>query len=948
MAKKNVKQQEVKKVQKSSFFKNHLYEIIIFVFSFLLFTNSIPNDYNLDDELVTINHRLTSKGVSAIPEIFTSPYYKDNMGYAYEYRPVVLSSFAIEHQIFGDNPHVSHFLNVLLYALCCLLLFRTLTNISDTFSPIFSFVVVLLFAAHSSHTETVSSIKNRDEILGLIFSLLTLFIALKAVHRSKHILLLLLPAIFSLALMNKITFLPFAVIIPMAIIIFTEAKFITLLSISIALVLPSFFLINTGSFSDKVFISLGLVAAPIFLRLLFRFERVTQLLKKTKTYISKIFDQNEIYSQKDQDVEGFNGFFTNLLPPSSFLSFYPIASTVLLGLTYLGGVFFDLPMLEIIAFLLLFLVAWRGNEKWSWWANVLIYLCLALSIFIWHNLFFSDLISISLCYQVFFGNRKLKLPAAIALLFSIAFNAYFLYNPSPVTFAMLFIGLRTRIKWLWAILGIVLSIFQAILSIGSQPKQIGFHSIDTFWYWKSLEEAGDYFALLVLVPLIGAIMFHKGSVYIIWGCRVMALLLLVSYQILISNTIISPPVDIKGEIEIIGKNFNANIINEKQDRPINFIEQPVSPNDSWQIKTGTSMRILVHYFAKTIVPYPLAFYYGYKFIVPEAITKPVPLVGLFIHLLLLLAGLYFLKRNTIIFFAIAIYFISIITFANYFAPIPGIVGDRYLLVPSLGWSILLTALLFKIWKIDTLSQDFRFSKIPNGFKYALGLILCFYSAITFSRNFKWKDSITLFRHDINYVDESAQAHNLLALHIMQEYEREQNRAKKTELITEALTHFKNAVRIYPSFFNATYDLGRVYMELNMPDSAIWAFKSALTIDTSFYTIQINLGNLLFAKGDYREAIPYLGYIIKVNPYEYTGYDKLSFAYYKLNEFGKSIEVNKRAMLNLPGNPDPILNIGQTFQATNQTDSARLYFQKVLKISPSNSLVQQLLQGIDKK
>ncbi len=67
----------------------------IFLFSFVIYANTIPNDYNLDDELVTQNHRLTSKGISAIPEIFTSPYYEDKAGYKYEYRPIVLISFAI-------------------------------------------------------------------------------------------------------------------------------------------------------------------------------------------------------------------------------------------------------------------------------------------------------------------------------------------------------------------------------------------------------------------------------------------------------------------------------------------------------------------------------------------------------------------------------------------------------------------------------------------------------------------------------------------------------------------------------------------------------------------------------------------------------------------------------------------------------------------------------------
>src|SRR4051812_10298510 len=119
MANKIKKEKAKKKKDSSSFFKLHHYSIIVFAFSFFLFSNSIFNDYNLDDELVTRNHRLTAQGIGAIPEIFSSSYYTDAMGYAYEYRPIVLSSFAVEHQLFGENAHTSHFINVLIYACCC-------------------------------------------------------------------------------------------------------------------------------------------------------------------------------------------------------------------------------------------------------------------------------------------------------------------------------------------------------------------------------------------------------------------------------------------------------------------------------------------------------------------------------------------------------------------------------------------------------------------------------------------------------------------------------------------------------------------------------------------------------------------------------------------------------------------------------------------------------------
>ncbi len=938
MSPKNDKQKIVKKTEKEPFLKKYAYEAIIFFFALLLFANSIPNDYNMDDELVTKNHRLTSKGISAIPEIFTSSYYKDNMGYAYEYRPVVLSSFAVEHQLFGDNPQVSHFFNVLLYGFCCLLVFLVLTNLSDRFHPTLSFIATLVFVTHPSHTEVVSSIKNRDEILGLIFCLLTFLVAIKAAHRTRWMLLLMLPIIFALALMNKVTFLPFAVIIPLGLMLFTKASMTMILVTSVALAVPSFYLINTGNFADKVFICVGIVIAPLFQFFVIRFQIVFDFFQKLKTEnIFKSVEQGNINSKNEDSLEGFNGFFTNLSVPPNNFSFYAITTAFVVILAYVNAIVFELVIFELIIFLLLIVLAGRGNEKWSWWANVLIYGCLTLSRSIWNDDLLVEIVSIALCYHVFFGDRRLRVATSVLLLINITWSAYF-YSFEPLLFAVVFFGLRTRMKWFFG--GIFIILLAASLIFDSPGNFM--NSVKLYSYQHSTKWLIDYLGLPIAI-LIVAILLRKTARYFVWVWWAMAIFFLISNQILIAPK--SSPGNLKNRIEVLGKDLNANIINEKQDRPISFIEQPISGSDSWQIKVGTSMRVLFHYFIKTIIPYPLSFYYGYKFIAPEEITKLIPLLSVLIHLLLIGVSLYFLRHNTVVFFGIAIYLASIVTFANYFAPIPGIVGDRYLLIPSIGWSIILAVFLFRIWKANTKEKDFN-SKTPKGLKYSLGFILCFYSFITVSRNFQWKDSLRLFRHDISYVDNSAMAHNLLAIHLMQASEKEINIVKQTELKKEALAHFKRAQEIYPKFFNVAYDIGRVYLSLNMEDSAVNAFKYAIQVGSDYIMVYKNLTDLLFSKGRYEEAIPYLKYLIADRPVEFTAYDRLSFIYFKKGEYENSIAVNKKAMQQLPQQVDPVFNIGRTYLEINQIDSARHYLLRANEMSPGNSVVQQLLQQTD--
>ena len=172
--------------------------------TFLVFANSIGNKYALDDELVTERNQHTALGLKGMKTIFTS-FYTDGSDnkYNFEYRPVVKASFAIEYQFFGFDPAISHFFNVLLYSLLIAILYRFLIFLFKNYSPVFSFLVCLLFALHPLHTEVAASLKNRDEILSFMFSILMARAVFKVLLEKKYIQLI--PAIiyFALASLSK-------------------------------------------------------------------------------------------------------------------------------------------------------------------------------------------------------------------------------------------------------------------------------------------------------------------------------------------------------------------------------------------------------------------------------------------------------------------------------------------------------------------------------------------------------------------------------------------------------------------------------------------------------------------------------------------------------------------------------------------------------------------------
>ena len=221
---------------------------IIVLLCFVLYGNTIQNDYALDDALVITQNSFTQKGISGIGSIFAYDSFKGS-GDAFinsvsggRYRPFSIASFAIEYQFFGQNPHISHFFNILFYALSCVLLFILLSKIFAQYTKThwynsIPFIATLLFVAHPIHTEVVANIKSRDEIFSLLFSLACLWAVLEHLESGKILYWILSPLFFIIALLSKEIAVVFIIIIPATLYFFGSQSFKKIASEMIPLLL---------------------------------------------------------------------------------------------------------------------------------------------------------------------------------------------------------------------------------------------------------------------------------------------------------------------------------------------------------------------------------------------------------------------------------------------------------------------------------------------------------------------------------------------------------------------------------------------------------------------------------------------------------------------------------------------------------------------------------------
>lgn len=195
---------------------------------------TINFDYVLDDKIVFTENKYVKEGLSGIPKILGSDSFEGYFGEQKDllpgarYRPLSLVTFALEYELFGINNRVSHILNVLLYIICCVLLYLTLNDLFGRIklskNTFFILITAVLFAIHPIHVEAVANVKGRDEIMALIFSLLALKFSLSYFKTSEISQLLLASVSLFLGLLSKENALTFLAVIPFSLFLFAKGS----------------------------------------------------------------------------------------------------------------------------------------------------------------------------------------------------------------------------------------------------------------------------------------------------------------------------------------------------------------------------------------------------------------------------------------------------------------------------------------------------------------------------------------------------------------------------------------------------------------------------------------------------------------------------------------------------------------------------------------------------
>lgn len=228
--------------------------ISVFLFftlvAFWLYHQALRFGYVLDDQIVITGNSFTQKGFGGIWEIFTTESFTGFFGEQKDllqgarYRPLSIVTFAIENEIWGINPGISHGINILLYSMVAFLIYRLIQVLYPPQGSLpwwnVAFLTATIYLVHPLHTEAVANIKGRDEILVFLFSLLSTLATIKWEKSGKWRYGLMAGISLFLALLSKENAITFLAVIPVILYLFYNSKpktiFIRTLPICIAII----------------------------------------------------------------------------------------------------------------------------------------------------------------------------------------------------------------------------------------------------------------------------------------------------------------------------------------------------------------------------------------------------------------------------------------------------------------------------------------------------------------------------------------------------------------------------------------------------------------------------------------------------------------------------------------------------------------------------------------
>ena len=355
-------------------------------------------------------------------------------------------------------------------------------------------------------------------------------------------------------------------------------------------------------------------------------------------------------------------------------------------------------------------------------------------------------------------------------------------------------------------------------------------------------------------------------------------------------------------------------------------------------KLATISLILLRYIILLIFPLTMSSDYSREQIPLVSFSDPQAILGLLIYLGMAAFVIFRLFKKDVFALSILLYFLPLSLTINLLFNIGAPMADRFLFIPSLGFSLALAYGLSRLLKTESMADMFKKPALL-GITAILTLAYCYK---TIGRNPDWFNNDTLFAADIKASPNSAKMNYYYANSVFKKFLDVQPSAKPdSSLLNLAEKHFGEAVRINPKFHIAMYNMGYVNTLKKDGKKAETYLLKTLELQPGYLNGIEMLGRVY---GELLNNLPlaekYLNQALVINTQRgvkdamANNYQHLGIVYAMQQKYSDAVRVYSEAIKLNPKEANNYLNLGITYQQMGNAEEGQKYLNKAFELNPA--------------
>ena len=245
---------------------------------------------------------------------------------------------------------------------------------------------------------------------------------------------------------------------------------------------------------------------------------------------------------------------------------------------------------------------------------------------------------------------------------------------------------------------------------------------------------------------------------------------------------------------------------------------------------------------------------------------------------------------------------------------PQITADRYTYLSCLGWSLLMAGGLLRVWQHSG-SRLLR----PLLYLLCLAAVACLWG-LTWRQCGFWRNHQALWSHAIAVDNDCSICHYNLGTVLID--------ASRPE---EAITHFREAIRVGPQAAKAHYNWGKVLSDLGQTEEAMEHYRAAMAVDPKYAAPRFNLADLLHKRGEPEEAIALYARVCELEPDDARAFNALGNLLSSTGRFREAVERFNQGLRVDPYSAETRNNLGIALGKLGRRQEAVAQFQTALRI-----------------